>query len=84
MRTQDLHEFTRHVPFRPFRIHTTDGQTYDIVHPDQAIPLKSRVIIGMPDEEGVLDRSEHVSLFHITRIDFIESGDPPRKNGTTG
>ena len=84
MRTQDLYEFTRSQPFRPFRIHTSDGQSYDIVHPDQAIPMKSRVVIGLPDDEGVLDRTEHVSLFHITRIEPLDPGEPPRKNGTTG
>jgi len=84
MRLDDLLEFTRRRPFVPFRLHTTDGQVYEIVHPDQAMPLKSRLVIAMPDKAGVPERTEHISLLHITRIESLDSPEPPAKNGTSG
>jgi len=73
MRPQDLHEFTRRRPFSPYRIHTTDGQTYEIRHPDQVIVLRSRVVIGVGGANGVPDRVEHVALLHVVRIEEAPS-----------
>jgi hypothetical protein len=72
MRPEDLREFTRKQPFEPFRIHTTDGQAYDIRHPDQIIVLKSRVIIGVGSENGIPDRAEHVALIHVVRVQELQ------------
>ena len=73
MRPEDLYQFTRRRPFAPYRIHTTDGQVYEIRHPDQVIVLRSRVIIGVGAEDGVPDHSEHVALLHVVRIEELET-----------
>jgi hypothetical protein len=72
MRAEDLHEFTRKRPFSPYRIHTTEGRSYDIRHPDQVIVLRSRVVIGVGGENGVPDHIEHVALLHVVRIEELE------------
>lgn len=72
MRPEDLHEFTRKRPFRPYRLHTTDGSVYEIVHPDQVIVLRSRVVIGTGGDSEVPDCTEHVALLHIVRIEELE------------
>jgi hypothetical protein len=72
MRPEDLLEFTRKRPFLPYRICTTDGHTYEIRHPDQVIVLRSRVIIGVGGENGIPDRTEHVALIHVVRIEELE------------
>ena len=56
----------------PYRIHVTDGRTYDIRYPDQVIVLRSRLIIGVGAENDVPDHSEHVALLHVVRIDELE------------
>jgi hypothetical protein len=73
MRPQDLLDMLRTRPFRPFRIHMTDGRTYDVVHPEAVFVLKSRAIVGLrPDPEtGVPDRSEDIALLHIVRTSEI-------------
>jgi hypothetical protein len=73
MRPEDVVEMLRNRPFLPFRIHMTDGRTYDIVHPELVIVLRSRVDIGLkPDPiTGVVDRVEHCSLLHIVRIEEL-------------
>ncbi len=71
MRPEDLLEFTCKRPFAPYRIHLTDGRTYEIRHPDQVIVLRSRAIIGVGGRNGVPDHAEHVSLIHIERIEEL-------------
>jgi hypothetical protein len=73
MRAEDLLEMLRNRPFVPFRIHMTDGRTYDIVHPEAVLVLRSRAIIGLrPDAEtNIPDRSEQIALLHIVRTSEI-------------
>lgn len=67
MRPEDLLEFLRRRPFEPFRICATDGRTFDVKHPDQAIVLRSRIVLASGDN-GVPDRLEHLALVHVVRI----------------
>jgi hypothetical protein len=73
MRAEKLTALLRVRPFVPLRIHMTDGQTYDIRHPDQVLVLRQRVDIGVqPDPNtGVLERVEHCSLLHIVRVEEL-------------
>jgi hypothetical protein len=78
MRQEDLHLPLRRRPFLPFRIYVTDGSTYDIHHPDQALPTHSTVFIGIAplDPLGLFDdRPMTVSLLHVIRLEPI--GGPP-------
>ncbi len=78
MRPEELLELLRTRPFVPLRIHMTDGQTYDLAHPDNVLVLRQRVDIGMrPDPAtGVLERVEHCSLLHIVRIEELPPSAP--------
>jgi hypothetical protein len=89
MRPDELTELLRVRPFIPFRIHMTDGQTFDIRHPEIVLVLRQRVDIGVkPDPQtGVLERVEHCSLLHIVRVEQLAAtaagtGEPP--NGQAG
>jgi len=73
MRPDDILEFLRRRPFEPFRIYATDGRTYDVLHPDQAIVLRSRVILPVGGDSLVPDHAEHLALVHIVRIEEISS-----------
>lgn len=69
----DLIELLRIRPFEPFRIYASDGRTYDVRHPDQALVLLTRVILPLATAGEVPDRSEHLALAHITRIEELSS-----------
>ena len=69
MRPNDLLELVRRQPFAPFRLHVTDGTTYDVRHPDQIIVLRSRAVLAAGGDDVVPDRLEHVALVHIVRIE---------------
>ncbi len=82
MRAEELKELLRRRPFVPLRVHMTDGQTYDIRHPDMVLVLRQRVDIGLlPDpSSGVLERVEYCSLLHIVRVEELLPSPPA--NGT--
>jgi hypothetical protein len=71
MRAEDLLELLRARPFKPFRLYVTDGRTYDVRHPDQALVLRSRVILPLPAGSAVPEGSEHLALIHIIRAEEI-------------
>jgi hypothetical protein len=83
MRAEELMELVKARPFTPLRIHLTDGQTYDITHPDLVLVLRQRVDIGQqPDPvSGVLERVAHCSLLHIVRVEPIPPGTAVRSAG---
>ena len=71
MRPNDLLELIRKQPFAPFRIHVTDGTTYDVRHPYQIIVLLSRAVLAAGGDDVIPDRLEHVALVHIARIEEL-------------
>lgn len=71
MRPDDLIEFVRRKPFLPFRIHVTDGQSFDVRHPEQVLVLKTRVLVAVGGKNGIGDRSEHIALIHVVRIEDL-------------
>ncbi len=78
MRPQDFFDQLRRRPFVPFRIFATDGRTFDVRHPDQALVLRTRVILPMPTaSEEVAERSEHLALVHVVRLEELAAGSSP-------
>jgi hypothetical protein len=78
MRAEELTELLRKQPFVPLRIHLTDGQTYDIHHPDVVLVLRQRVDIGLQSDPvtGVLERVEHRWLLHVVRVEELPPAAP--------
>ena len=80
MRPEDVREFLRRLPFRPFRLTLTDGRTYDVMHPELAMVGRSWVQVGLArpgDPENIAERLISVSLLHIMQIEPLESVVPP-------
>jgi hypothetical protein len=82
MRPEELKALLNKRPFAPLRIHMTDGQSYDIRHPDNVLVLRSRVDIGVPTDTltGIFDRVEHCSLLHVVRVEELQGA--PQANGS--
>jgi hypothetical protein len=87
MRAEEFKELLRIRPFRPLRVHMTDGSYYDIRHPDQVLVLWQRVDIGVPADHvsGIMERVEHCSLLHVVRVEHLQAartdGTSPEANG---
>jgi hypothetical protein len=79
MRPEELMLLLRRRPFIPLRLHMTDGQTYDIRHPDNVMVLRSRVDIGVvPDPAiGIVEHVDYCSLLPIVRVEELQTATPP-------
>jgi hypothetical protein len=74
MRQSDVLEHTRRQPFEPFRIILSDGQAYDVRHPDMCIAGPSSVYVGVdrPGAPGGAVKVDHISLFHVVRFEPLD------------
>ena len=64
--------------FRPFRIVTSDGTTYDVRDPDLVMVGLGDIVVGIPSEQDAsLFRATHlVSLRHVIRLEPLEEAAP--------
>ncbi len=72
MRPDDVLQLLRARPFQPFRISLSDGQQYEVRHPEIAIVSRSTVVVGIPGPrgpDGPVERVVTCALVHITRME---------------
>ncbi|MGA2865708.1 MAG: hypothetical protein ABSF95_14640 [Verrucomicrobiota bacterium] len=57
-------------PFVPFRLHLTNGQTFEVRHPGFVWVFRSRLELAVlaPGNSKIMNRAEHIALLHIARI----------------
>ena len=55
-------------PFQPFVVRLSNGEEYEVAHPEFAILLKTNLVIGFPDS----DRFVWCSLMHINSAEPLE------------
>ena len=84
MEPRVIRDHHRRKPFRPFRIHVSDGSFYDIRQQRRTLLVSRRelVIFLDPDEDGIPQRTVRVVPESITRIEPIEdngSGNRPER-----
>lgn len=60
-------------PFEPFRIVTSSGESYDILHHDWVLLAKRTLAVGTPKTEGERDPDglHLISILHITALEVI-------------
>ena len=57
------------LPFKPFRLHISDGRTFDIYHPDLVTCTKSTLFLRLkvdPATGEYQEDAETVGLLHVT------------------
>jgi hypothetical protein len=66
-------------PFEPFRICLTDGQSYEIRHPEWCMPGARVVIIGIPAHptDPLFERTVKVDPLHVVRLEPLPTNTPP-------
>ncbi|MDX1966813.1 MAG: hypothetical protein SFV23_06560 [Planctomycetaceae bacterium] len=65
MSHETLYELLHRRPFEPFVVRLTSGESHEIRHPEMALLLKTKLVVGQPDS----DRMAICSLLHITQMD---------------
>jgi hypothetical protein len=62
-------------PFKPFRIHLSDGSHYDVTHRDMAIVERNTVDIGLNlDPDGIAEGLVRCSILHIVKLADLAVG----------
>jgi hypothetical protein len=80
---EELRDAIRQQPFEPFRLVLTDGVGHDVRHPDLLWVGKRTAMVGLTGEPGqtFYERSVKVDLFHISRLEPLETIPPKGSNG---
>lgn len=72
MPPQQLLKFVLDEPFIPFRLHVSDGSSYDVRHPSEIQVFLLQVSIAVdPDESGLYRRSVRIAPNHVSRVEFV-------------
>ena len=92
MRAADLTRKLEDAPFRPFRIHLSDGRELDVRNPGMVIVGMSSAVLPSEfgkDEEGrrIARDWKTIALAHIVQFSDLDdrggaNGDQHRRNGT--
>lgn len=69
MNAESIREFLRREPFEPFVIRMSNGESHQVRHPECLLVLKTKVILGYPEE----DRAVHLSLIHVNAVESLQT-----------
>ena len=85
MRLDDIQRLLHERPFKPFRIHLSNGRTHDVHHPELAMAGRTTMFIGKPAPDlppSAYDDFAIVTLLHINDVEPLPVSNPPTTNGT--
>jgi hypothetical protein len=68
MNTEAIKEWLNRRPFEPILLALSNGESYEVRHPENVIVLKTRLILGYPEADSVV----HVGLIHVNSIQPIQ------------
>jgi hypothetical protein len=81
MRRNEMVEALRASPFQPFRVHVSDGTTFDIRHPEMLMVTRQSAVVGILESRDTgesgdvypqIERSTTVDLLHVTQIEKLQ------------
>jgi hypothetical protein len=59
-------------PFEPLRVKTSNGEVFEIRHPEMASLARSAMVIVHPDAGGQpSDQVEYVSYLHVASVETL-------------
>jgi hypothetical protein len=80
IRPQEIRDLLKKQPFRPFRIHMSNGKSYDVQHPELALVTRSEIVVSQPVPGSADPMGEGIHLVSVLHINSIEI--LPKSNGT--
>jgi hypothetical protein len=83
MTPEELRDSLRQQPFEPFRLVMSDGEGYDIRHPDLLWVGQRTAYVGLTGQPGqtFFERAVKVDLLHIIRAVPLDATAAPPSNG---
>jgi hypothetical protein len=78
----DIRDRVRLRPFRPLRIVTSSGETYDVYHPDLIMVGTHEITVGLPSGEAptFYDRQARIALMHIAALHDLPAANGSRRS----
>ena len=77
MRPEKVRDHLRRVPFRPFRIHMSDGSSYEVRHPEFVFVTRYEIYVAIPAAgDAVPERAVFCDPLHVTRIEPVDGTEP--------
>lgn len=76
-RSEELRALLRQRPFRPFRIHLTNGKILDVVCPDINLIAEDMAVIGITDPQNPDPYSDDFELVLLDQIQRVEPDSAP-------
>jgi hypothetical protein len=79
----ELRNSLRQQPFEPFRLVMTDGEGFEIRHPDLLWIGQTTAYVGLTGEPGqtFFERSVKVDLSHVIRTEPLAAPQQKNRNG---
>jgi hypothetical protein len=79
MTAEELYALLHREPFQPFRLHLTDGRTFDVRYPEMNLVCWTFFTIGIP-EPNVADpypeRVVHLDYDQVRQVEFLAEPSP--------
>ncbi len=73
MRADEVRNHLRKQPFRPFRLHLSNGVSYDVRHPELIYVSRREVVVALElGEDHVPERSAYCDPMHISNIEPLD------------
>ncbi len=78
MPAQEILNYLRAQPFRPFRIRMTSGRTFDIRHPEMVRVGRGTILVFsfVSDDPEIYDRWDNVSLMLVEQLSHLDAQPP--------
>jgi hypothetical protein len=83
MTAEELIELLVERPFKPLRLHLSDGRIRDIRHPEMAIFAEDTIAVGVPRDESSRRafKITHCSIQNIVEVKPLDAGKQSGDNG---
>ena len=82
IRSEDIRELLHRQPFQAFRMYTSNGQSFDVNHPELAMVTRGTIVVSkpIPGSEGPIGEGIHlVSVLHINNVEMLPSAAASKK-----
>ena len=76
IRPEDIRDLSKKQPFQSFRMHMSNGQSYDVNHPELAMVTRGTIVVSKPvpgSEEPIGEGIHPVSVLHVNNIEMVPS-----------
>lgn len=73
MDAEELYQKVKHHLFEPFRVHVSDGSSYEVCHPDQIMVGRRSSHVGVSNNgDRPFQRILTIANMHITKLEPME------------